>query len=51
MKKTLKEADLDGNGSLDIDEFANLIEKITFKKFDKDGSGSIDAKELGAMIK
>jgi Ca2+-binding EF-hand superfamily protein len=38
----LKEADLDGNGSLDVGEFGKFVEKIAFKKFDKDGSGSID---------
>ena len=65
LKKLLKESDIDGNGTLEFEEFAGLMSSLmsgggsggsskwekVFKKFDKDGSGSIDAKELGAMIK
>jgi Ca2+-binding EF-hand superfamily protein len=47
----MKEADIDGNGSLDIDEFSSFIEKVVFNKFDSDGSGSIDAKELSSAVK
>jgi Ca2+-binding EF-hand superfamily protein len=61
IKKILKEADIDGNGKLDSEEFSDLIAKLmgsgvgdsgsskwekVFKKFDKDNSGSIDADEL-----
>jgi Ca2+-binding EF-hand superfamily protein len=64
LKKLLKEADIDGNGTLEFEEFAGLMSSLmseggsggsskwekVFKKFDKDGSGSIDESELKAAI-
>ena len=60
----MKEADIDGNGTLEFEEFAGLMSSLmsgggsggsskwekVFKKFDKDNSGSIDESELKAAI-
>merc|ERR1712244_213443 len=66
VKKMVKAVDVDGNGTIDLDEFIGLLRtkktgkyaKMTmedelreaFKVFDTDGNGSIDADELSEVM-
>merc|ERR1712176_939861 len=67
VKKMVKAVDVDGNGTIDLDEFIGLLRakktgkyakmtmedelKQAFKVFDADKSGSIDATELSNIMK
>jgi len=67
IKKMVKAVDVDGNGSIDLDEFIQLLRskrngkfakltpdqelKEAFKIFDADKNGSIDADELAIVMK
>ena len=58
----INEVDADGNGTLEFDEFCNLMERNMqdtnqedelqekFKLFDKDGNGFIDRDELKVVM-
>mmetsp|Transcript_19848 Transcript_19848/g.31615 ORF Transcript_19848/g.31615 Transcript_19848/m.31615 type:complete len:174 (+) Transcript_19848:110-631(+) len=65
VKKMVHAVDLDGNGTIDLDEFIALLRtkqsgkkhvpfeeelKQAFKVFDSDGNGSIDADELSKVM-
>ncbi|XP_052805415.1 calmodulin-A-like isoform X1 [Mya arenaria] len=62
LKDMINEVDLDGNGTIDFDEFlAMMTNKMiegdnedelrgTFRVFDKDGNGYISAAELGKVM-
>merc|ERR1712154_252276 len=67
VKKMVKAVDVDGNGTIDLDEFIGLLRakktgkyakmtmedelKQAFAVFDADNSGSIDADELAKVMK
>merc|ERR1712087_102570 len=66
VQKMVKAVDVDGNGTIDLDEFIGLLRakktgkyakmtledelKQAFAVFDADGSGSIDAEELSKVM-
>ena len=66
VKKMVKAVDVDGNGTIDLDEFIGLLRtkktgkyakmtledelKEAFKVFDTDNNGSIDAEELAKVM-
>eukprot|EP00931_Biecheleriopsis_adriatica_P060303 TRINITY_DN36202_c0_g1_i1.p1 TRINITY_DN36202_c0_g1~~TRINITY_DN36202_c0_g1_i1.p1 ORF type:complete len:993 (-),score=227.74 TRINITY_DN36202_c0_g1_i1:28-2868(-) len=66
LKEVIEEVDEDGRGTLDLDEFKQLMDVILlregftkseyeefigiFERFDRDGSGEIDVKELAALL-
>jgi calmodulin len=62
LQKILKEIDKDNSGSIEFDEFVELMERTftdqetpdellqAFNLFDKDGNGNIDLSELGQVM-
>lgn len=58
IQRIIKEVDVNGNGSIDFDEFLVVMAKAdseeemmqTFQEFDKNGNGSINSEELRAVM-
>ncbi|KAJ3785020.1 calmodulin-like protein [Lentinula aff. detonsa] len=62
LQDMINEVDVDGNGTIDFNEFLAMMEKKfkdtdseeeirqAFQVFDKDGNGTISAKELKAVM-
>lgn len=62
LQDAMKEVDVDGNGTIDLNEFKTIMagkinesfsdEEISeaFRALDKDGSGKVDAEELKAVM-
>ena len=63
LRDMINEVDVDGNGTLEFDEFCNLMSRQMkdtnqeseleerFKLFDKDGNGLIDRDELAQVMR
>ena len=63
LRDMINEVDVDGNGTLEFDEFCNLMSRQMkdtnqeseleerFKLFDKDGNGFIDRDELAQVMR
>ncbi|CAF0764636.1 unnamed protein product [Rotaria sordida] len=63
VRKVMKEMDIDGNGSVEFDEFVKVMKNVyerkftddemrrVFKCFDIDGSGYVTADELHEILK